>query len=553
MSFPTSSNHDRYNHLLHYICNDIATLEMNSIHRGRTSDSLSNKTNERTVTSLIVGFTVATTASVAIFSGLRWYYHSQQRRQQQQLDEESRENNSKHEQTEIQKLQQQRKEERTGRIRAEVRLRTTLKQLQQLQLQLLQYEKAKQHPPLNGRHSTDDESAVQTDSNIDVYNHINSKTKTDRSHSYSHTNSVEEPHRTMLLTCIGTVVTPYTKRMGTPRQGALVPASRGYVQLHHHIPADVATGLELYSHVWVLFEFHANTDLNHTAVDRMTGDYSTKHSNNQHSQNAISKQTKKSKIRPPRGNGIKVGQLATRSPHRPNPMGLSLVTVERWDAPHKRLYISGIDIVNGTPVYDIKPVVPWDVPGYYVNQNTNCNSQNASEDSTSSPILRVPDWVSSTEDVIDNVIFTMTAQEQLQQCIHHGHLAPLYTPDNDGMTGAVTTIQQILAQDPRSSHKGLKSNARGTKVTISPSISTIEIGDNDKNQGDSTSGTTDDQRVSGVTAVPACYSLVFCNVKVSFTVTENDGCRVMEVIPIEFDPNQYVDGVPIITEGLSLE
>ena len=521
-------------------------MVIENIRGGINGDALSNDSTTRSGASLIVTLTITTTAYVFVLGGLRWYYHHRQKLPQTKNESESQHDDKSStsiEQTEIRQLQQQRKEERTGRIRAEVRLRTTLKQLQQLQLQLLQYKSEIQRLKSNGVSSTDDESPVlKTRENCIIssgaYNCDIARTETDQNSNCK--NNLKAP-RTMFLSSIGTVITPYTKRMGTPRQGALVPASRGYIQLDHHVPADVATGLELFSHIWVLFEFHANTDLNGTTVD-MVMDHNNKSKNN-----AISNKTKKSKIRPPRGNGIKVGQLATRSPHRPNPIGLSLVTVERWDTQLKRLYISGIDIVNGTPVYDIKPVVPWDVPGYIPIQDGTRN--HLTSDDISTNILRVPDWVSSTEDVIDTVSFTVTAQEQLQQCIHHGQLAPLYTNENDGARGATTTIQQILTQDPRSSHKGLKSNARGTKV-VTPTK--IKSGDDDNVRFD---GRNRDggQFDSNIANMQASYSLVFCNVKVSFTVTENDGCRVVEVIPIEFGSNQYVDGVPIITEGLTMD
>jgi tRNA (adenine37-N6)-methyltransferase len=130
----------------------------------------------------------------------------------------------------------------------------------------------------------------------------------------------------MLLKCIGTVRSPFTKRMGTPRQGALAPHSRGYIQLNHSIaPMETLLGLDTYSHAWILFQFHANTDLQSISV--------------------------KTKIRPPRGGGIKVGSMATRSPHRPNNIGLSLVKIDGIDTKKKRLHISALDLCNGTPVY----------------------------------------------------------------------------------------------------------------------------------------------------------------------------------------------------------
>jgi hypothetical protein len=75
-------------------------------------------------------------------------------------------------------------------------------------------------------------------------------------------------------------------------------------------------------------------------------------------------------------------------------------------------------------------------------------------------------------------------------------LAPLYTNENDGMIGATQTIRQILAQDLRSSHKGLKSNARGTKKSIFAVAAISE------------------ENVPDTTALATCqYSLVLCNVK----------------------------------------
>lgn len=162
--------------------------------------------------------------------------------------------------------------ERKGRIRAEVKLRTALKQ-----------------------------------------------------HHEGSTSKNESGDHVMALKCIGTITSPYTKRMGTPRQGALVPSSRGFVLISKKtIHMEALTGLEDYSHAWIIFGFHANTDLPSSG---------------------------KSKVKPPRGGGIKVGMLATRSPHRPNPIGLSLVRIDRLDMEQGRLYISALDLVNGTPVY----------------------------------------------------------------------------------------------------------------------------------------------------------------------------------------------------------
>ncbi len=135
-----------------------------------------------------------------------------------------------------------------------------------------------------------------------------------------------EKDKHMLLRCVGTVVSPFTKRMGTPRQGALAPHARGYIQLNPSVaPMETLSGIDLYSHAWIIFCFHANTDCQSTSM--------------------------KTKVRPPRAGGLKVGSMATRSPHRPNNIGLSLVQITGVDVKKKRLYIAALDLVNGTPVY----------------------------------------------------------------------------------------------------------------------------------------------------------------------------------------------------------
>jgi tRNA-Thr(GGU) m(6)t(6)A37 methyltransferase TsaA len=229
---------------------------------------------------------------------------------------------------------------------------------------------------------------------------------------------LDDPHA-MNLSCIGEVVSPYTKRMGTPRQGALVPSSRGFIQFVNTLPPPALDGIDEYSHIWIIFQFHANTSLS---------------------------TSKKTKVRPPRGGGIKVGQLATRSPHRPNVLGLSLVKMERWDASTRRLHISALDLVHGTPVYDIKPYVHWDLPG----------------DLKDKSVLTVPFWVESENDVLQKVEFAPGVLETLESMIQQNRLAPLYpASDKTSMDGAQKTLLEILAQDPRSSHKGDK-NARGS-------------------------------------------------------------------------------------------
>lgn len=95
-------------------------------------------------------------------------------------------------------------------------------------------------------------------------------------------------------------------RNGTPRQSLLVPESRAILQLSSQVPAETLDGLEDFSHVWLVFVFHLNTNLH-------SGLYSGRGF--------------KAKVQVPRLNGVKKGVFATRTPHRFNNIGLSLAKI----------------------------------------------------------------------------------------------------------------------------------------------------------------------------------------------------------------------------------
>ena len=130
----------------------------------------------------------------------------------------------------------------------------------------------------------------------------------------------------------------FSRRNGTPRQGgALVPSARCEVKMEARLPRDLLEGLDEYSHAWVIYVFHANTNLTGTKSGGAS----------------------KGKVSVPRLDGKRMGVLATRTPHRPIPIGLSVGTVECVDAKRGVVVIGGIDLVDGTPVLDIKPYVPF--------------------------------------------------------------------------------------------------------------------------------------------------------------------------------------------------
>jgi len=134
---------------------------------------------------------------------------------------------------------------------------------------------------------------------------------------------------------VGTLRSCFAKRNGTPRQPHLVPAARARVVLRKGLQADALSGLRAFGHCWLLYVFHENTDLQRLwQPDRAA--------------------RVKTKVQVPRLNSRKLGVFASRSPHRPNPIGLSTARV--LDVVGDVLVLGGCDLVDGTPILDIKPV-----------------------------------------------------------------------------------------------------------------------------------------------------------------------------------------------------
>ena len=125
---------------------------------------------------------------------------------------------------------------------------------------------------------------------------------------------------------------PLTEKFGTPRQAGIVPDLPGTVEFCEGYEPAMLDGLEGFDYIWLIWGFSLNNpDAAHS-----------------------------SKVRPPRlGGNEKMGVFATRSPYRPNPLGLSSVRISAIDAAVGRLLVLGADLVDGTPIYDIKPYVEY--------------------------------------------------------------------------------------------------------------------------------------------------------------------------------------------------
>ena len=134
---------------------------------------------------------------------------------------------------------------------------------------------------------------------------------------------------------VATIYTDFSEKFGIPRQGALAHESEGIIVFEPEYRMEEALrGIEKYSHLWLLWQFSEN----------------------------VSKKWSPT-VRPPRlGGNKRVGVFATRSPFRPNPIGLTavrLIGVEQTKNKGAVLRVAGVDLMNGTPIYDIKPYLPY--------------------------------------------------------------------------------------------------------------------------------------------------------------------------------------------------
>lgn len=137
-----------------------------------------------------------------------------------------------------------------------------------------------------------------------------------------------------VIEAIGLVHSCYTEKFGIPRQPGLVKSAKGSIEMLP--PCDreeMFKELDQFSHIWLQFQFHQSI-----------------------------KDGWRPTVRPPwLGGQTRVGLFASRSPHRPNGLGMSVVRYHGLRKEKNKLYldISGMDLLEGTPVFDIKPYVPY--------------------------------------------------------------------------------------------------------------------------------------------------------------------------------------------------
>ena len=139
----------------------------------------------------------------------------------------------------------------------------------------------------------------------------------------------------LILQVIAHIHTDFPTKFGIPRQSGIIESLRGTIVFEpEYRNPEAVRGLEEFSHIWLIWEF---------SEAKRDGWSAT--------------------VRPPRlGGNVRKGVFATRSPFRPNPIGLSSVKLEKVEIDPKHgpvLHVSGADLMDGTPIYDLKPYIVY--------------------------------------------------------------------------------------------------------------------------------------------------------------------------------------------------
>lgn len=197
---------------------------------------------------------------------------------------------------------------------------------------------------------------------------------------------------------IGYMRSPYKEKFGIPRQPNLVQVESYIEMVEPYNDLLAFEGIEEFSHLWLLWQFHENK-------------------NKQESQNF------RPQVRPPRlGGNTKIGVFATRSMYRPSPIGLSVVQLKTVKKVGKsvRVYVTGSDLLDGTPIVDIKPYIQY-----------------------SDAVVTAQSGYAQDEPERHSVIWTENAEQQKQTLLKQKTLT----------AQIVNELEQVLSLDPRPAYQ----------------------------------------------------------------------------------------------------
>ncbi|ADT87823.1 tRNA (N6-threonylcarbamoyladenosine(37)-N6)-methyltransferase TrmO [Vibrio furnissii] len=203
---------------------------------------------------------------------------------------------------------------------------------------------------------------------------------------------------------IAVIESPYQEKFAVPRQPRLVPSARARVKLLGEINCPEAVrGIEQFSHLWLLFLFDQNLQAGW-----------------------------KPTVRPPRlGGNERIGVLASRSTFRPNGIGMSAVALRGVSKQGDQIYLDlgSVDLVNGTPIIDIKPYIPY-----------------------ADAIADAQGGYAEAEPELAQVTFSPAALEVLHRSPHG--------------VEQQAVIHEVLAQDPRPAYKKNKPDMKEYAVNL---------------------------------------------------------------------------------------
>ncbi|WP_180028565.1 tRNA (N6-threonylcarbamoyladenosine(37)-N6)-methyltransferase TrmO [Acinetobacter sp. YH16032] len=201
----------------------------------------------------------------------------------------------------------------------------------------------------------------------------------------------------LTLPVIGIMRSPYKEKFGIPRQPNLVNVE-SYIELLAPYNDELAfEGIHDFSHLWLIWQFHDNKNQDN--------------------------QKFKPQVRPPRlGGNKKVGVFATRSMYRPAPIGMSVVQFKKLfkEGDSLRLYVSGSDLLDGTPVIDIKPYIQY-----------------------SDAVVEATSGYAQDKPIQKKVVWSKTAEIQRNQLLDQQCVAE----------SLIKELEQVLSFDPRPSYQ----------------------------------------------------------------------------------------------------
>lgn len=192
---------------------------------------------------------------------------------------------------------------------------------------------------------------------------------------------------------IAWIRTPFRDKFTVPRQSGLVNQAKGIIQFcPDFADADRLQDFRAHSHYWLIWGLHLH----------------------QHTDKSLA-------VRPPRlGGNQKTNVFTTRSPFRPNNLGLSAVKLDTIDSAHQQIHVMGVDMVDNTPIYDIKPYLPY------------ADSINSATST----------WANSAPVRCFDVRYRETARQQLTQ-YEQQHAVPV-----------MPLVSELLAHDARPAYHG---------------------------------------------------------------------------------------------------